>query len=128
MVCEMAHNNVKLGMVKLTSGIIKEVKEGRKVHLGLIDQLVLINQGREVNFRIDRNGVMIFRDMVCVTDLLELKKRILEEGHKSGLSIHPDATKMYQDLKKMFLWSCMNKDVAEFVYSYLTYQNSKIEH
>lgn len=30
---------------------------------------------------------MIFRDRVCVPDAPELKKSILEESHKSGLSI-----------------------------------------
>lgn len=32
----------------------------------------------------------------------ELKKLILKESHMSSLSIYPRATKMYQDLKKMF--------------------------
>ena len=68
------------------------------------------------------------RDRVCVPDISELKKSILEEGHRSGLSIHPDATKMYQDLRKVFWWPCMKKDIAEFVYSCLTCQKSKIEH
>lgn len=38
---------------------------------------------------------MKFYDTVCVPNLPELKKRILEEGHMSPLSIHPGATKMY---------------------------------
>lgn len=42
---------------------------------------------------------MMFHDRLCVSDVPELKKSILEEGHMSGLSIHPSATKMYQDLK-----------------------------
>lgn len=46
--------------------------------------------------------IMRFYDRVCVPDVPELKKIILEEGHRSILSIHPDATKMYQDLKKIF--------------------------
>lgn len=50
----------------------------------------------------------------------ELKKRILEEGHMCGLSTHPGAMKMYKDLKKMFWWPGMNKDVDEFVYYCLT--------
>lgn len=58
----------------------------------------------------------------------ELKKSILEEAHRSGLSIHPGATKMYQDLKRLFWWAGMKKDVAKFVYSCLTCQKSKIEH
>jgi len=32
-----------------------------------------------------------------------MRKVIREEVHKSNLSIHPDAIKMYQNLKKM-LW------------------------
>lgn len=42
----------------------------------------------------------------------ELKKMILEESHRSSLSIHPRATKTYQDLKKMFWWPGMKQDVA----------------
>ncbi|XP_047180589.1 uncharacterized protein LOC124847196 [Vigna umbellata] len=49
----------------------------------------------------------------------ELKKMILEEGHKSRLSIHPDMTKMYKDLKESFWWSGMKQDVAKFVSSCL---------
>lgn len=41
------------------------------------------------------------RDRVYVPDVPEFKKSILEEGHRSDLSIHPSAIKMYQDLKKL---------------------------
>lgn len=55
-----------------------------------------------MDFKVDENVIMKFRDRVCVPYFLELKNRILEEGHKSSLSIHPRATNMYQDLKKLF--------------------------
>lgn len=103
LVFEMTPNNVKLDMLKLTSGILEEIREGQKLNLGLIDWLVLINQGKEVDFIIDENGIMIFRDRICVLDVLELKKSILEESNMNGLSIHPSDTKMYQDLKKNLL-------------------------
>ena len=48
--------------------------------------------------------------------------------HKSSLSIHPGATKMYHDLKKLFWWSGLKRDVAQFVYACLTCQKSKVEH
>jgi len=81
-----------------------------------------------VDFRFDEHGVLMFRDRVCVSDVSELMKRILDEGQKSNLSIHPGATKMYQDLKKLFWWPGMKKDIAEFVYAGLVCQKSKIEH
>jgi len=49
---------------------------------------------------------------VCVP---KLRRTILEEGHRSSLSIHPGATKMYQDLRQMFWWSGMKREVNEFV-------------
>ncbi|MCI86223.1 hypothetical protein A2U01_0107503, partial [Trifolium medium] len=44
---------------------------------------------------------------------------ILEEGDRSGMSIHPGVTKMYQDLKKMLWWPGMKKHISEFVYTCL---------
>lgn len=128
LVCEETPNNVKLGMLKLTSGIHEEIIEGQKIDLGLIDRLELINQRKGGDFRIEENGVMRFRDMSCVPNVQELKKFIMEVGHISGLSIHLDATKMYENLKKIFQWPELKKEVVEFVYACLTCQKSKIEH
>ena len=75
-----------------------------------------------MDFRVDENGILKFRDRDCMFDMPEFKKMILEESHKSSLSIHPEATKMYQDLKKIFWWPGMKKDVAKFVYACLTCQ------
>ncbi|XP_050878764.1 uncharacterized protein LOC127082572 [Lathyrus oleraceus] len=72
LVCIVTPRSVMLGMLKLTSSILEEIRE-------------------------------------------ELKMIILEEGHISSLSIHPIATKKYQDLKKMFRWQGMKKDVADIV-------------
>lgn len=60
LVCEESLNNVKLGMLKLASGILEETKECQKIDLGLIDRLVLINQEKGGEFRIEENGLMRF--------------------------------------------------------------------
>ncbi|MCI71898.1 hypothetical protein A2U01_0093161, partial [Trifolium medium] len=54
-----------------------------------MEKLALINEGKEVDFGVDENEVVRYRGRVCVPDVPELKKMILEEGHRSGLSIHP---------------------------------------
>ena len=102
LLCEETPDSVKLGILKLTSGIIEEIREGQKYDLELVDQLTLINHGKGVEFKVDDNGVMRFGNRVCIPDIPELKRSILEEGHQSVLSIHPGATKMYQDLRKLF--------------------------
>jgi hypothetical protein len=128
LVSELTSDGVRLGMLKLTSNIVEEIKNDKKEDLELVERVVLVNQGKGGDFRLGENGVLMFRDRVCVTDVLELKKSILEEGHMSSLSIHPGATKMYQDLKRLFWWPGMKKEIAEFVYACLVCQKSKIEH
>ena len=61
-------------------------------------------------------------------DNSEPMKMILEECHRSSMSIHPGATKMYQDLKKMFWWPGVKHDVVWFMYACLTCQKSKVHH
>ena len=106
---ELTPDGVRLEMSKLTSNILEEIKNGQKEDLELVDRVVLVNQGKGGDFRIDENDVLMFRNRVCVPDVLELKRQILDKGHRSSLSIHPGATKMYQDLKRLFWWPGMKE-------------------
>ena len=45
----------------------------------------------------------------------ELRNQILDEPHSSKLSIHPDSSKMYQDLKTYFWCTKMKKEIATYV-------------
>jgi len=64
---------------------------------------VLLNEGAELDFSKGEDGILRFKGRICVPNNEELRRAILEEAHKGSISIHPGATKMYQDLKKMFL-------------------------
>ena len=77
LVCELTPESVKLGMLKLTSSILEEIKKGQKKDLELVDRVVLVNQGKGVDFRLDQNGVLMFRDRVCVPDGLNLRSVFL---------------------------------------------------
>ncbi|GAU32901.1 hypothetical protein TSUD_393220 [Trifolium subterraneum] len=128
LVCEVTSNSVKLGMLKLTNPFLEKIRECQKEDEKLMKRVTLVIEGRENDFKVDENGVVRFRGRVCVPDVPELKKMIFDEGHKSGLSIHPGLVKMYQDLKKLFWWPRMKKEIAEYVYACLVCQKSKIEH
>ncbi|MCI06201.1 retrotransposon protein, partial [Trifolium medium] len=128
LVCEVTPKSVRLGMLKLTNPFLEEIKECQKTDKKLMEKLVLIKEGKETDFGVDENGIIKYRGRVCVPDVPELIKMILEEGHRSGLSIHPGVTKMYQELKKLFWWPGMKRQISEFVYDCLVCQKSKIEH
>ena len=51
----------------------------------------------------DEHGTLRFQGRIFIPDNPELKKMILEEDHRSNLSIHPGATDMYPDLKSYFM-------------------------
>jgi len=42
--------------------------------------------------------------------------------------IHPETTKMYQDLKRKFGWLKMKREVAEYVAACLIWKKAKVEH
>jgi hypothetical protein len=44
-----------------------------------------------------------------------LKKKILDEAHMSRYSIHPGSTKMYHDLRQLFLWTRTKREAAHYV-------------
>jgi len=78
LVSELTSDVVKFGMLKLTSNILEEINNGQKEDLELVDQVVFFNKGKGVDLGLDENGILMFRDQVCVPYVLELKKRISE--------------------------------------------------
>ena len=63
----------------------------------------------------DEHGILRFGTRLCVPDKPSLKQQILQEAHASAYSIHPGGTKMYQDLKQVFWWGNMRREIAYFV-------------
>nr|GEZ98063.1 putative reverse transcriptase domain-containing protein [Tanacetum cinerariifolium] len=58
----------------------------------------------------------------------DLRTAIMHESHKSKYSVHPGSDKMYQDMKKLYLWPNMKADIALYVRKCLTCAKVKAEH
>ncbi|XP_050909991.1 uncharacterized protein LOC127123854 [Lathyrus oleraceus] len=98
LMCEETPNSVKLGMLKLTSDILKEIKEGWRSDLSLIDLIMLINQGNKGDLRVDKNGV----DEVCSFYSDEI-----------GLSIGEVGEAVYQeDCGFAWFWESLRMDLG----------------
>ena len=54
----------------------------------------------KIDIALDEEGIIRFQHRVCVSDVAEVRKEVLDEAHKSKFFIHPRSNKMYQDLKK----------------------------
>ncbi|WVZ49108.1 hypothetical protein U9M48_000489 [Paspalum notatum var. saurae] len=67
------------------------------------------------SFVISTNGVLRYKNRLYVPKEGKTWEAILCEAHDSAYSIHPGATKMFQDLSQNFWWKGMKADVATHV-------------
>ncbi|XP_058785070.1 uncharacterized protein LOC131659982 [Vicia villosa] len=128
LVCEVTPQSVMLGMLKINNEFLDIIREAHKLDVKLVDSMVGIDQSDNGDFKLDAQSVIRVHNRICIPDDIDMKRTILEESHKSNLSIHLGATKMYQDLNNLFWWPRMKSDITQFVYACLTCQKSKVEH
>jgi hypothetical protein len=79
-------------------------------------------------FRQDGKGILWFESRLVVPKNKDLKKRILDEAHLSKFSMHPGSTKMYHDLKPLYWWTRMKREIAQYVSKCDTCQRIKASH
>ena len=107
---------------------LDRVKEAQRRDLQLQNIIFEVQQGQSRDFVIDNEGILCLSIRLCVPDVDELRKEIMEEAHFSAYIIHPGSTKMYHDLKDTYWWNGLKRDIADFVSKCLTCQQLKLEH
>jgi hypothetical protein len=97
-------NNIQGVTVELEPTLEREIKDGQEddEKINEIRQLILDGKGKD--FYEDMEGVVWFKDRLCVPDIKSIMELILKEAHETAYSIHPGSEKMYQYLKKIFWW------------------------
>ncbi|TYK11561.1 DNA/RNA polymerases superfamily protein [Cucumis melo var. makuwa] len=91
----------------------------------LVEKRGLAKAGQAVEFSISCDGGLLFERRLCVPSDSAVKTELLYEAHSSPFSMHPSSTKMYQDLKRVYWWRNMKREVAEFVSKCLMCQRVK---
>nr|GEU41023.1 putative reverse transcriptase domain-containing protein [Tanacetum cinerariifolium] len=71
---------------------------------------------------------LYFMDCIWVLLVGGMRTIILDEAHKTKYSVHPGADKMYHDLRDMYWWPGMKRDIATYVSKCLTCSKVKDEH
>lgn len=63
-----------------------------------------------------------------LSDVNDLRRRVLEEDHGSRYYIHPSSTKMNHDLREVYWWNGPKSDIAVFVTRCPNGQQVKVGH
>ncbi|TYK24122.1 pol protein [Cucumis melo var. makuwa] len=77
------------------------------------------------DFSISSDKGLTFDGRLCVPEDNAVKEELLKEAHSSLFAMHPRSTKMYQDLRCVYWWRNMKREVADFVSRCLVCQQVK---
>ncbi|KAL0561545.1 hypothetical protein IC582_001979 [Cucumis melo] len=91
----------------------------------LVEKRGLAEAGQTAEFSLSSDGGLLFERRLCIPSDSAVKTELLSEAHSSPFSMHPGSTKMYQNLKRVYWWRNMKREVAEFVSKCLVCQQVK---
>ncbi|WMV46280.1 hypothetical protein MTR67_039665 [Solanum verrucosum] len=96
------------------SSFVGDVKSKQSLDLTLLKLKEVVLKKSVEAFSEERDGLLQYRDCLCVSNVDDLREHILSQAHSSRFSIYPGSTKMYRDLREVYWWNGIKKDIAEF--------------
>ncbi|TYJ95556.1 ty3-gypsy retrotransposon protein [Cucumis melo var. makuwa] len=91
----------------------------------LVEKRRLVETGQGEDFSISSDDGLTFEGRFCVPEDSAVKTELLTEAHSSPFTMHSESTKMYQDLRSVYWWRNMKREVADFVSRCLVCQQVK---
>ncbi|GJS31744.1 putative reverse transcriptase domain-containing protein [Tanacetum coccineum] len=79
-------------------------------------------------FKRKEDGGLYLADQIWVPVYGNLRTLIMNEGHATRYFVHPGVDKMYYDLRDLYWWPRMKKDIALYVCKCLTCSKVKAAH
>jgi hypothetical protein len=79
-------------------------------------------------YTLENDGLLRYKGRIYVPEDDDLRNLIMKEAHQAPYAAHPGVQKMYADLKQLFFWTGMKKDITKFVARCLECQQVKAEH
>ncbi|GKD38591.1 putative reverse transcriptase domain-containing protein [Tanacetum coccineum] len=85
-------------------------------------------RGLEIYFERRDDGGICFFDQIWIPSVGSVRKLIMDEAHTTRYSVHSGANKMYYDLRDLYWWPGIKRDIADYVSKCLTCSKIKAEH
>ncbi|GJX82288.1 putative reverse transcriptase domain-containing protein [Tanacetum coccineum] len=74
------------------------------------------------------DGSLHYMDRIWVSLVGGVRTKMMDKAHKMRYFVHPRVDKMYYDLRDMYWWPGMKKEIAIYVSKCLTYVKVKAKH
>jgi hypothetical protein len=114
--------------MEVGSSLLQKIQRGQLEDEKVQEIKRNIKEEKSLGFSEDDEGVLLYKGRICVSNVKELKDKILREAHESAYFIHLRGNKMYHDLNATYWWYGMKRDIAEYVALCNTCQRVKVKH
>ncbi|KAG8496754.1 hypothetical protein CXB51_007828 [Gossypium anomalum] len=107
---------------------VEQIKRQQLMDESLGSRFQQVETGENLDFGLNSEGVLCFRGRMCIPKDSDLRMMILKEAHGGPCAMHPGGSKLYRDLRELYWWPGLKREVTEFVRKCLTCQQVKAEH
>ena len=101
-ILELTNKGALLATFHLRLVLIDRIRELQTQDPTVIKLKSEVESGQLKGFSVLANGTLMMGHRLCVPDMRELKKEIMEEAHSSVYAMHPGSTKMYHTLREHY--------------------------
>ena len=95
----IASDGALLAQLKAMLELRQMMMDAQKNDVKLQQIVQLVRNGNETDYSIEEDGGLFYKNRLCVSNVQELKKKLMYESHNTVFTMHPGGNKMYHDLK-----------------------------
>nr|GEW41852.1 retrotransposon protein, putative, Ty3-gypsy subclass [Tanacetum cinerariifolium] len=105
---------VRAMSMTIQSGLKTKILEAQREASKDFKALTKWLRGLERHFERTDDGEIYFFDRIWISSVGGVRKLIMDEAHTSRYSVHPGADKMYYDLRDLYWWPGMKRDIDDW--------------
>lgn len=99
---EIKDSSLSLAHVHLHSTLVDSIKRTQGQYHRLARLMEEVRKGKISEFYMDSEGVLRCGSLLCVPEVEDLQRKVLEEAHHSAYTIHPGSSKIYHDMRELY--------------------------
>ena len=96
--------------------LLQKIVDAQLLDAELTDVVGRLSSGETMDdWKMSEAEGLRFMGRLCVPCDAQLKEEIFDQAHRSKFLTHPGCTKMYRDMRRMYWWKGMKREVAKYV-------------
>ena len=108
--------------------LIWKIKSSQKDDPELVAIMDKVRKGDKYDFVLIDDDTLKFKNRLCIPHVGGLRRELLKDFHNSRFTVHLRGTKMHRDMKQLYWWLGLKRDIMEFIAQCLVCQQVKAGH